>query len=94
MIYKNIINSLDNYSKYGNGFTKEDAINTIKLIKKLKNEKIDLIEKYKDKLIDEIRMSEDCAFQCYGCLCECKYSIPYIIDVADEMIETIKGEIT
>lgn len=93
MINKNIINSLDNYSKYGNGFTKEDAINTIKLIKELKNEKIDLIEKYKDKLIDEIRMSEDCAFQCYGCLCECKYSIPYIIDIADEMIETIKGEI-
>lgn len=62
MIYKNIINSLDNYSKYGNGFTKEDAINTIKLIKELTNEKIDLIEKYKDKLIDEIRMSEDCTF--------------------------------
>ena len=41
MIHKNIINNLDNYSKYGNGFTKEDAINTIKLIKELKNERSD-----------------------------------------------------
>lgn len=92
MKYKNIINGLDNYSKYGNGFTKEDAINTIKLIEELKNEKIDLIEEYKDKLINEIRMDKDCAFpfQCYGCLYECKYSIPYIIDIATEMIENIE----
>lgn len=58
----------------------------------LKNEKINLIENYKDKLINEIRMDEDCAFQCHGCLCECKYSIPYIIDIATEMIDSIKGE--
>lgn len=90
MKYKDIINSLDNYSKYGNGFTKEDAVNAIKIIEDLKNEKIKLIEEYKNKLINEIQMDEDCAFQCHGCLYECKYSIPYIIDIATHMIENIE----
>ena len=57
------------------------------LEEKLKKAKSEVIKEFAERLKDEMRLEDDCRYDCMNCLYECKGYVPLIDNLVKEMTE-------
>lgn len=73
--------------KVENQILKQKRANIFEQIEGFERGKIKGIQEFAERLKEEMRLDDDCDYDCINCHYECKEYIPYIDNLVEEMTE-------